>query len=147
MLILTCFSLLSPPALTPGSPVTTQGQVTPSSSTTLPLTTSATRGHSLSLPNTGSLKKASQVRKRRRNCFWKKSCIFAQYLISERDRRVFIVVSRYQSPLVKPVVLSTWISSLWKLLNLWRTWRRLSRILRWAETFFISSTKSLFHRI
>ncbi|RMX44252.1 hypothetical protein pdam_00005282 [Pocillopora damicornis] len=50
-----------PPALTPGSPVTTQGQVTPSSSTTLPLTTSATRGHSLSLPNTGSLKKASQI--------------------------------------------------------------------------------------
>ncbi|XP_066016290.1 kalirin isoform X11 [Pocillopora verrucosa] len=50
-----------PPALTPGSPVTTQGQVTPSSSTTLPLTTSATRGHILSLPNTGSLKKASQI--------------------------------------------------------------------------------------
>lgn len=50
-----------PPALTPGGPVTTQGQVTPSSSTTLPLTTFATRGHSLSLPNAGSLKKASQI--------------------------------------------------------------------------------------
>ncbi|XP_020600716.1 triple functional domain protein-like isoform X7 [Orbicella faveolata] len=50
-----------PPALTPGGPVTTQGQVTPSSSTTLPMTTSANRAHSFSLPDTGSLKKPSQI--------------------------------------------------------------------------------------
>lgn len=55
-----CFYLLlSPPAMTPTAPVTTQGQVTPSSST-LPMTSFA-RGHSLSMPDTGSLKKPSQV--------------------------------------------------------------------------------------
>lgn len=50
------------PAMTPMSPVTTQGQVTPSSSTTLPMTTGGNRGHSLSMPDTGSLRRSSQVK-------------------------------------------------------------------------------------
>ena len=52
----------SPPAMAPTHPVTTQGQVTPSSSTTLPLSVGANRGHSFSMPDTGSLKRPSQVR-------------------------------------------------------------------------------------
>ena len=52
----------SPPAMAPSHPVTTQGQVTPSSSTTLPLSVGANRGHSFSMPDTGSLKRPSQVR-------------------------------------------------------------------------------------
>ena len=47
--------------MAPTGPVTTQGQVTPSSSTTLPMTAGANRGHSLSMPDTGSLKRPSQV--------------------------------------------------------------------------------------
>ena len=54
------FLCRSPPAMAPTGPVTTKGQVTPSSSTTLPMT-SYSRGHSLSMPDTGSLKKPSQV--------------------------------------------------------------------------------------
>ena len=45
--------------MTPTGPVTTQGQVTPSSHTS-PITSMA-RGHSHSMPDTGSLKKPSQV--------------------------------------------------------------------------------------
>ena len=45
--------------MTPTGPVTTQGQVTPSSHTS-PITSLA-RGHSHSMPDTGSLKKPSQV--------------------------------------------------------------------------------------
>ncbi|CAH3018961.1 unnamed protein product [Porites evermanni] len=47
------------PAMTPTGPVTTQGQVTPSSHTS-PITSLA-RGHSHSMPDTGSLKKPSQI--------------------------------------------------------------------------------------
>ncbi|KAK2561484.1 Kalirin [Acropora cervicornis] len=54
-----------PPAMTPAHPVTTQGQVTPPSSTTPPLTVNANRGHSFSLPNSCSLKKPSQRNKER----------------------------------------------------------------------------------
>ncbi|XP_067020221.1 kalirin-like isoform X6 [Acropora muricata] len=50
-----------PPAMTPAHPVTTQGQVTPPSCTTPPLTVNANRGHSFSLPNSCSLKKPSQI--------------------------------------------------------------------------------------
>ena len=45
--------------MTPTGPVTTQGQVTPSSHTS-PISSMA-RGHSHSMPDTGSLKKPSQV--------------------------------------------------------------------------------------
>ncbi|XP_068751668.1 kalirin-like isoform X6 [Montipora capricornis] len=54
-----------PPAMAPTHPVTTQGQVTPSSSTTLPLSVGANRGHSFSMPDTGSLKRPSQRNKER----------------------------------------------------------------------------------